>query len=164
MKQLRRIQLIILISMLVISLHGIDRVTVENEDSTQHLNLNNGLVEKVPPPNGKEIDEPTVLPFHGFVKNYGQVVNTEIEYYYSINGISVGFSLSEIFFVSNSETFSITFPNAEKVNPVGIKQQINYVNYFYADLQATNVPTYQEIWYYNLYEKIDLRYYISAYG
>ncbi|MFX0060803.1 MAG: SBBP repeat-containing protein [Candidatus Hermodarchaeota archaeon] len=108
------------------------------------------------------------IPFNGFIQNLGQVSNDAIHYYYSMNGISVGFGPSTITFVSKvqGETipFSISFSGAQQVIPMG-RYETNYVtNYFYDSMQLTNVPSYKEIWYIELYPGIDLRYYMSSQG
>ncbi|MFX0093682.1 MAG: SBBP repeat-containing protein [Candidatus Hodarchaeota archaeon] len=112
----------------------------------------------------------TALPFSGFIQNLGQVSDNTIEYYYSSNGLSVGFCASRISFVSKvSEDqqpiqFAFTFPGSDSVSPVGRNKNSHYTNYFYGDLQLTNVPSWQELWYYDLYSGIDLRYYMSDQG
>ncbi|MFX1532614.1 MAG: SBBP repeat-containing protein, partial [Promethearchaeota archaeon] len=108
------------------------------------------------------------IPFNGFIQNLGQVSNDAIQYYYSMNDISVGFGPSTIMFVSRAQgeiiSFSVSFSGAQQVTPMG-RYKTNYVtNYFYDSLQLTNVPSYKEIWYNELYPGIDLRYYMSSQG
>lgn len=104
------------------------------------------------------------IPFNGFIQNLGQVSNDAIQYYYSMNGISVGFGPSNIIFVGEMIPFSISFSGAQEVAPMG-RYKTNYVtNYFYGSMQLTNVPSYKEIWYNELYPGIDLRYYMSSQG
>ncbi|MFX1532602.1 MAG: SBBP repeat-containing protein [Promethearchaeota archaeon] len=110
------------------------------------------------------------LPFSGFIQNLGQLSDASIQYYYSMNGLSVGFSPSIITFVCKSQAetdfvkFSLTFPDSQAVAPVGQIKKTHYINYFYGDFQLTDVPTWDEVWYYDLYPGIDLRYYMSTQG
>ncbi len=154
----------ILISMFVISLHGISKTSIDSEEILSQVLSKGEPLEILFPPKAQKRNKPVEVPFSGFIKNQGQINNEEIRYYYSMNGISIGFSCSKIDFVTNSESFSITFPDANKINPKGIQEQKNYINFFYPNLHLVNVPTYQEIWYYDLYDKIDLRYYMSEDG
>ncbi|MFX1532603.1 MAG: SBBP repeat-containing protein [Promethearchaeota archaeon] len=111
----------------------------------------------------------THLPFSGFIQNLGQVSTDSIEYYFSGQELSVGFGLSTITFVTSSHeaesvSFSLTFPGSQPVTPIGREKQAHYVNYFYGGFQLTNVPTWDEVWYYDLYPDIDLCYYMSSQG
>ncbi|MFX0066636.1 MAG: SBBP repeat-containing protein, partial [Candidatus Hermodarchaeota archaeon] len=115
---------------------------------------------------GKDIQ----LPFSGFIQNLGQVKDDSMLYYYSRNGLSVGFSPSTITFVcltqegSDVVRFALSFPGSQAVAPVGRNKKAHYINYFYRDFQLANVPTWDEIWYDDLYPGIDLRYYMSPQG
>ncbi|MFX1532613.1 MAG: SBBP repeat-containing protein [Promethearchaeota archaeon] len=110
------------------------------------------------------------LPFSGFIQNLGQLSDNSIRYYYSWNGLSVGFSLSKVSFMSSSYKgvspvhFTLNFPDSKPVTPVGHSKTSHLINYFYTDWQLTNVPTYEEIWYFDLFPGIDLRYYMSSAG
>ncbi|MFX0061854.1 MAG: SBBP repeat-containing protein, partial [Candidatus Hermodarchaeota archaeon] len=118
----------------------------------------------------QSVSKTVPLPFSGFIQNRGQLADESLDYYYSTGSLSVGFAASEIKFrVSSSPIsipicFSLTFPGAQHVAPVGRHQQPHYVNYLYTDFQLANVPTYDEVWYHDLYPGIDLRYYMSADG
>ncbi len=107
------------------------------------------------------------LPFTGFIQNLGQLSDDTLQYYYAMNGLIVGFSPSRITFVSKSEmdtepmSFSVTFPGSSSIIPVGCGKTSHSINYFYSEFQLTNVPTYKEIRYKDLYPGIDLRYYMS---
>ncbi|MFX0060915.1 MAG: SBBP repeat-containing protein [Candidatus Hermodarchaeota archaeon] len=110
------------------------------------------------------------LPFSGFIQNLGQVPDETIKYYYSADGTSVGFGSSFLTFMSrlseNKEPvrFSVTFSDSEDVIPVGKNQNNHHLNYFLEDFQLIDVPTWNEIWYHDLYPSIDLRYYMSTQG
>ncbi|MFX0060797.1 MAG: SBBP repeat-containing protein [Candidatus Hermodarchaeota archaeon] len=111
-----------------------------------------------------------ILPFGGFIQNLGQTNDPNIQYFYSMNGIGVSFGLSTINFVVKTQKesvpvkFSISFPGSHSIAPSGREKKSHYVNYFYGDFQLTNVPTWDEIWYNDLYPGIDLRYYMSSAG
>jgi len=112
------------------------------------------------------------LPFSGFIQNIGQISGDTIAFYFSGSGFSFGFGASQITVVSSppevevgdSETFFITFPDSNRINPVGVDQKSHVTNYFYGDLQFTNVASWDEVWYYDLYPGIDLRYYMAEKG
>ena len=114
--------------------------------------------------------KPVNIPFSGFIQNQGQISDRTLQFYYSTRGLSVGFASSEIKFVTRTQDdispvhFSLTFPGATRVKPVGLKRSTHYMNYFYANLEYTKVPTFNEVWYYDLYPGIDLRYYMSIDG
>ncbi len=116
------------------------------------------------------IELPSKLPFSGFIENKGQVDDPKILYYYSDSEMSVGFGISKITFVSISQndpsgtSFSLTFPDATLVTPVGKGKKSHPTNYFYGDLHIENVPSWEEVWYYDLYPQIDLRYYMTTEG
>ncbi len=116
------------------------------------------------------IELPSKLPFSGFVENKGQIEDPKILYYYSSAEMSVGFGNSKIIFVSRSQndksrtSFFLTFPEATRVTPVGKIMKSPSTNYFYGSLHLTNVPSWGEIWYYDLYPQIDLRYYMTTKG
>ena len=118
---------------------------------------------------GDPIEKP-ILPFNGFIENLGQIDDDLICYYYSTGGMTVGFAPSEIRFVISSPIASspfytsITFPGAREVSPTGFEIQAYYINYFFTEFQRTNIPTYEEVWYYDLYPGVDLRYYMSTEG
>ncbi|MFX1512654.1 MAG: SBBP repeat-containing protein [Promethearchaeota archaeon] len=123
----------------------------------------------------KELFNPSIalpqkLPFSGFVENKGQIDDTSILYYYTTSEMSVGFGTSKIMFISASQndktgtSFFLTFSDATPVTPVGKGEKNHPTNYFYGSLHLTNVPSWDEIWYYDLYPQIDLRYYMSTAG
>ncbi|MFX0092197.1 MAG: SBBP repeat-containing protein [Candidatus Hodarchaeota archaeon] len=124
-------------------------------------------------PLGVPQPQPSIqLPFSGFSQNLGQLNDDSIHYYYSTKGSSIGFGLSTIIFLSSTQEdatvlrlrFSLSFPGSQTVSPVGLGLSSYYTNYFYGDHQLTNVPTWEEIWYHDLYPGVDLRYYMSTQG
>ncbi|MFX0012518.1 MAG: SBBP repeat-containing protein, partial [Candidatus Hermodarchaeota archaeon] len=116
------------------------------------------------------ITKPVQFPFTGFIQNLGQLKDDDIQYYYSANDLSIGFSSSKITFVSSLQEdstpvhFSLSFLGSQRAVPVGHSKMTPSINYFYANMRFTNVPLYEEVWYHNLYPGIDLCYYMSNQG
>ncbi|MFX0093583.1 MAG: SBBP repeat-containing protein, partial [Candidatus Hodarchaeota archaeon] len=110
------------------------------------------------------------MPFSGFIQNVGQLGSKQIHYYYTTPEMNVEFGSSTITLryvastEDNLESFSLSFPDAQLVNPVGQKKNHHYVNYFSAEWYHTHIPTWNEIWYKDLYPGIDLRYYMTDQG
>ncbi|MHA2253880.1 MAG: SBBP repeat-containing protein, partial [Candidatus Kariarchaeaceae archaeon] len=113
------------------------------------------------------------IPFSGFLKNSGQNPNENIKYYYSTKDSYIGFASSRIYFSQStfeddengeSIAFDLTFPGSSFVIPQGLHQLNHQTNYFIGEKRLTNIESNQEIWYYNLYPNIDLRYYMSGQG
>ncbi|MCY3410549.1 MAG: SBBP repeat-containing protein [Candidatus Heimdallarchaeota archaeon] len=105
------------------------------------------------------------LAVQGFIKNIGQVSDRSIQYYISAVGIHVGFSTSKITFInSTGGYFELNFPNSNTVNPQGKYMRSNKQNYYTNGLALTNVPSYNEVVYTNLYNGIDLVYYLTHEG
>ncbi|MFW9994536.1 MAG: SBBP repeat-containing protein [Candidatus Odinarchaeota archaeon] len=141
-------------------------------------------------PAGKDIQ----LPFAGFIQNLGQVKDDSVRYYLSTSGFQAGFSSSSVKFTVFPErtavslnfpleltrkpvdrwiacqeepaplTFVIDFPGSSAVVPAGVTRKSHEINYFIGDLQLTGVPSWDELWYRDLYPGIDLRYYMSDQG
>ena len=77
--------------------------------------------------------------------------------------------MSTITFGSSREStnpiqFSLSFPEAQPVLPVGVGKKPHPTNFIYGGFHLTNVPSWEEIWYPGLYPGIDLRYYMTAHG
>ncbi|MFX1536237.1 MAG: SBBP repeat-containing protein [Promethearchaeota archaeon] len=108
--------------------------------------------------------------FLGFIQNLGQLRDEQFKYYYTTSSINIGFGSSKLTLMSSTQErkssicFSITFPGSRTVFPIGQGKIPHYINFFYGDLQLSNVPSWKEVWYPNLYPGIDLRYYISDQG
>ncbi|MFX0065906.1 MAG: SBBP repeat-containing protein [Candidatus Hermodarchaeota archaeon] len=110
------------------------------------------------------------VPFTGFIQNLGQVPDDTIHYYYSTKGLSVGFGPSTITFVRTSSEasepvrFEVSFPDAQLVSPEGQGKKPHSTNYFSTNQHFTNLPSWKDIWYADLYPGIDLHYYMSEQG
>ncbi len=110
------------------------------------------------------------LPFSEFIENLGQFKDKTLRYSFSSERLKIGFYTSEIAFVSITDEeskvirFSVTFPGSNKVLPTGIDKKNHLSNYFQGTLEITNAPSWNEVWYYDLYPGIDLRYYMSEKG
>ena len=109
------------------------------------------------------------IPFGGFIQNLGQINDETVEFFYSSGNSTIGFCESSLLILSHSKEIgksllTLTFPNSKNVHPIGLNQKEHSINYFYGDLKLTNVHSFDEIWFYNLYDGIDLRYYMSSLG
>ena len=105
----------------------------------------------------------------GFIKNKGQLANDAIEFYYTQSNHHIAFHPSEIVFLDDTTTgstinFSMTFRNSNNVLPVGLGLTDIHLNFFIGDLFLSKVPMYSEIWYFDIYDGIDLRYYFTDNG
>ncbi|MHA2253810.1 MAG: DUF7948 domain-containing protein, partial [Candidatus Kariarchaeaceae archaeon] len=115
-------------------------------------------------------NEELKIPFSGFIENQRQMSDPEIMYYYSSDSSFIGFGLSEILFSSRAQrsdgsiTFSMLFINSNNVKPTAMSKLPHSTNYFIGDLELTNVASWEDIWYLNLYEKIDLHYFMIEGG
>ncbi len=111
-------------------------------------------------------DNSIQIPFGGFITNCGQVTDDSTYYFYQNNVWGVYFKESSILFHNKEEEmfFTVQYPGAAAVQPIGMKKTNQFFNYFLSDFHMTNVATYDEIWYYDLYQGIDLRYYMSSEG
>jgi hypothetical protein len=108
--------------------------------------------------------EPIQLPFSGFIPNCGQI-RDDISYHFVQHDCGVYFKESSVIFRYNEQhSFTVQFLGSADVQPIGAGQTTHKVNYFLSDFHHTNIPTYAEIWYYDLYPAIDLRYYMSSEG
>ncbi|MHA1966211.1 MAG: SBBP repeat-containing protein [Candidatus Hodarchaeales archaeon] len=172
-----KINTIIVISMLILSFCAFSTFTLKNLNNFTQENLSDSSSldsqERKGYPSDllqQSTENSPKFPSSGFIRNQGQITDDSIKYYYSTNGFIVGFSSTEVKFGLMSiqspipNYFAISFPNAQEVSPVGVFQKRHYVNCFYKQIQQINIPTYGEVWYYNLYTGIDLRYYISNEG
>ncbi|MHA2363217.1 MAG: DUF7948 domain-containing protein [Candidatus Hodarchaeales archaeon] len=105
----------------------------------------------------------------GFTENKGQLSDSRILYYFSSNSLFVGFSKSKITttVITNyqeSFTFELTYANANEIQPTGKNVLEHTTNYFTDRFTFTEINTWNEVIYYNIYENIDLRYYITERG
>ena len=100
-----------------------------------------------------------------FEKNIGQYDNIGIVYSFKTTGVQINFLSSEIQFNQKASnggdliTYSISFQGSNTVLPIASQELTNKLNYFIGKEHFTNVPLFKNIYYYNIYNKIDLRYY-----
>ncbi|UCE12180.1 MAG: right-handed parallel beta-helix repeat-containing protein [Candidatus Heimdallarchaeota archaeon] len=114
------------------------------------------------------------IPFTGFIQNMGQEENSDTYFYYSISQSHIGFEKSRILVnhneideegeIINLFSFDITFPNANEVTPKGKFRMSHEVNYFKGQSTFTGISSFEEIWYYEIYNNIDLRYFMTKEG
>ncbi len=106
--------------------------------------------------------------FKGFLINRGQNPDRSVKYYMASPSSAIGFSTSMIHLRKKMNGtniyFSLTFPGSNKVEPQGIKPILTSTNYYLGMVRIGGVATYSEVWYYNLYKGIDLRYYLNSKG
>ncbi|MFX1441153.1 MAG: SBBP repeat-containing protein [Promethearchaeota archaeon] len=118
-------------------------------------------------PHDVDSNSTTNLPFGGFV-DYGGISDSDLYFSYSDSTYTISFKKSEIAFqmmsANESSRFSLTFPGSNFVIPQGRERNVRIVNYFIGDWWETDIPTWNEIWYFDIYHKIDLRYYYSESG
>jgi hypothetical protein len=121
----------------------------------------------------KGVSKDLQIPFGGFIENIGQNSNSKIQYYMSTKDSFVGFGTSVIYFsqaiyenenIFDTIKFNITFGNSNTVDPFGMYSMSHSTNYFIGNSYLTNIRSTEEIWYYDLYPNIDLRYYMSDKG
>jgi hypothetical protein len=111
------------------------------------------------------------IPFGGFVENYGQNNDSEILYSYSTEKSWIGFGNAKIvmsqavpWYNDLRLTFTLSFKGATSTNPVGQRPNFHSTNYFIGNMYYTDIPSWNEVWYYNIYPNIDLRYFMSSEG
>lgn len=111
---------------------------------------------------------PKKTPFSGFVENQGQLAQSSIKMYFSGSSSFIGFSASKIYFVqknkNNKSSFFVQFDNSNNVEPTGVNKLHYNSNFFVGNSRTLGVNNYNEVWYYNIYPKIDLKYYITNGG
>jgi hypothetical protein len=108
-----------------------------------------------------------------FIENKGQLLNEEIKYYITTNSISIGFAKSKVEYIINEKMdndtwlkipFSMTFKNANEVLPISNSTNQFRIAYHDSSKNITDVLTFSEIFYYDIYPSIDLKYYFSEKG
>ena len=113
-----------------------------------------------------------------FIKNCGQLKNDNVQFYGQDGSIwftndSVWFELSiERFEIKNAIEYDRLiikkeFIGANSKKPIGKNHLSWNSNFFYSNNSnkwCTGVPNYAEVWYENVYDGIDLRYYMNMNG
>ena len=159
-----------------------EKTSPNNINSSVNKNQLKDLFTKYPQLNPKASNTENSgyvnIPFTGFIENMGQNPSKEIQYYYQSSGSGIAFSNSKIYFTqkvgsgnnknlqpfsmqdSNFMSFYIKFLGSNTVKPVGVDKMSHSTGFFTNSLSLTNVRSFKEVWYYNIYQNIDLRYYI----
>ncbi len=99
------------------------------------------------------------LPLY-FVANRGQM-DENVAYYAQGGGHSIYFTAEEVVVALDETVLRLRFVGARATPPVGVEKRAAKANYFIGNDPAkwqTNVPTYGEVVYHELYPGIDLRY------
>ncbi len=99
------------------------------------------------------------LPLY-FIANRGQV-DERVHYYTQGSGHAIYFTAEEVVVALDETLLRMRFVGANATQPVGLEKMRAKVNYLIGSDPAqwqTNVPTYGEVAYHDLYPGIDLRY------
>ncbi len=99
------------------------------------------------------------LPLY-FVANQGQV-DESVGYYAQGGGHSIYFTAEEVVMALDETVLRMRFVRAEATPPVGVGKRAAKVNYFIGndpEKWRTDIPTYGQVVYHELYPDIDLRY------
>lgn len=128
-----------------------------------------------------EIRSQLASTFSGFIQNVGQSSEENLLYYYSTQNSYIGFYQGSILIKqqmskveridasgtktsSDSIVFTLSFNGANIISPRGVNKLNSATNFINGQFQANQVSTFNEIWYYSLYDKIDLRFYMTQEG
>lgn len=110
----------------------------------------------------------TISQFQGFEENNGQINNPNVKYIAIVNDYLIYFETSQILFNkitpqsnSGSDAVTLQFLGSQSVNPAGFRINPSLSS---KDSAGNQIYSFQEIWYYNIYPKIDLRYYMTNQG
>ncbi|MCK4614842.1 MAG: hypothetical protein KAU14_08565, partial [Thermoplasmata archaeon] len=108
---------------------------------------------------------------HFFTKNEGQLDNDGVYYYYNIPGRGIAFMESAVLFRLEAEEnategyiLKLEFEDSYDVVPEGVGKLSHWNNYFIGndpDTWRSGVPNYKEIWYHEIYDGIDLKFYFT---
>jgi hypothetical protein len=99
------------------------------------------------------------LPLY-FIPNQGQQ-DERVAYYTQSSGHSIYFTAEEAVMALDETTLRMRFGEGKATQPVGVEKTVARVNYFIGNDPAkwrTDIPTYGELVYHDLYPGIDLRY------
>ena len=107
--------------------------------------------------------------FQGFIMNNGQLQDSNAKYYATTNDYKISFEQNQVVFKQATTTQSGTTPDdvvvkfltSRNVQPSGFKI---YQTDSSQDTSGTQQVAFQEIWYYNIFNKIDLKYYMTSSG
>ena len=105
-----------------------------------------------------------------FYSNIGQLNDSNILYYYSSPLVFVGFLKSMIFYKVRStqteqfESFNVSFPSSRTSYPTAIGRIGPVINLFEGSSSYTQIKTFSDIYYYNIYQNIDLHFYFTKSG
>ena len=86
--------------------------------------------------------------YSGFIQNIGQLPDSSIKYFICENDVSVGFASSLIVFQSRKDEaleFTLSFPNSNNIEPVGVKKKNSYLNYYMNGLTEERVSFWRRV-------------------
>ena len=107
-----------------------------------------------------------------FTENQGQIDNSDVKFTYTTSELSIGFLESGYLIkLSNEENLTsivkVSFEGAKRIEPQGVGLLPHMSNYFRGNDSAQweiGVRNYQEVLYENLYDGIDLHFFINDIG
>ncbi len=148
-----------------------NQVLVRNENST----TNSSTTPITRSTTGINTQIPLSNYFHSwnnpaFIKNIGQLGTNTIQYFVKTSNLQIDFLTSKIQFTQvqsstgNIVTYSISLRGSNTVNPVASNKVTGTTNYFVGTEHFTNVHSYKDIYYYNIYNGVDLHYYFTSQG
>jgi hypothetical protein len=120
-----------------------------------------------------EIDEKAIidtfeeLTSNLIYENKGQIPIESIQFYGVYQGMTFGFGTSEvkIWLSDNSEPLILSFQNSRLTSPEALEKKQYTTNYFIgSDTEFTDINTYSKIIYRDIYERIDLYFWMSDNG
>ena len=165
---------IILVSLVLLMLFCIPNAsenlntdTVNREINCDINNATPGMSATLPEIQDTKSQIASIHAFQGFTQNAGQIPDTNVRYSFSSDSSSISFGVSSIEIVQQSAEqnqqrlfLEQTFLGAYAVEPISVGQYSHANNYYFGSESYLNVHSYHEIWYFNLYDGIDLRYYV----
>jgi len=105
-----------------------------------------------------------------FYQNKGQIKNNETMFYFMCDDSTYSYEESSVICTKLSEkqntifSYKIQFETSNNVKPIGLGKNDFYINYFVGSVQITDIYSFQEIFYPNIYDGIDLKYYLTPNG
>ncbi len=141
-----------------------------DSNNSNGSNVLNNIAVSNPTLNLKDQFLKSYQSIHEFTANKGQITDQAIKYYFTGNGLFIGFLDSKILFSYSDHTglqtfkFNVTFKDSNNVVPTAVNENKPLINIFEGSNAYTGITSYNQIIYYNIYNNIDLRFYFTANG
>ena len=158
--------IIIIIGLLILSvLSGVWHSTDDNES-------NNGTDDEINQSGQSEFNYKFIGQGGWFTENYGQVENSDVKFVFAESGYSIGFVQSGYLLKTIGNDYQpnivqVTFKSSNSVIPEGREELLHKSNFLFGNDSLKwghNVRNYQKVMYENIYDRIDLVYYITEEG